>query len=74
LPRNSDPEQIGRLAGPGGACEIEKNNLNNVCKAWTAYFGELAFLSQDEAEQEEHEEHANQEEDIGPTEDRSSDD
>ncbi|KAF9999666.1 Trimethylguanosine synthase [Modicella reniformis] len=41
LPRNSDPQQIGRMAGPGSVCEVEKNVLNNVCKAWTAYFGEL---------------------------------
>ncbi|KAF9343236.1 Trimethylguanosine synthase, partial [Mortierella sp. NVP85] len=77
LPRNSDPEQIARLAGPGGACEIERNLLNTVCKAWTAYYGELAFLSQDEAEQEEQEEqgeHENQEEDNEAADDRSSDD
>ncbi|KAK3822957.1 MAG: RNA cap guanine-N2 methyltransferase-domain-containing protein [Benniella sp.] len=70
LPRNSDPEQIGRLAGPGGVCEIEENHLNNVCKAWTAYYGELAFPPQDEAEQEEQEEqeeYDNQEEDMGAT-------
>ncbi|KAF9428217.1 Trimethylguanosine synthase [Podila epigama] len=43
LPRNSNPEQIGALIGPeDGICEIEKNVLNHVCKAWTAYFGDLA--------------------------------
>ncbi|KAG0288147.1 Trimethylguanosine synthase [Linnemannia gamsii] len=86
LPRNSDPDQIGRLATniPKGSkrlrrltatasfdnadmqedeeeeeeaeevepsCEIEKNVLNKVCKAWTAYFGDLAIAP--EAEEEE---------------------
>ncbi|KAF9434899.1 Trimethylguanosine synthase [Entomortierella beljakovae] len=46
LPRNSNADQIGRLAGPGGLCEIEKNVLNHVCKAWTAYFGELAVIDE----------------------------
>ncbi|ORZ27216.1 RNA cap guanine-N2 methyltransferase-domain-containing protein [Lobosporangium transversale] len=46
LPRNSNPEQIGRLAGSGpeNTCEIEKNVLNHVCKAWTAYFGDLVAV------------------------------
>ncbi|KAF9082986.1 Trimethylguanosine synthase [Mortierella sp. AD031] len=72
LPRNSDKDQIGRLAtnmpkskrttasSNNSAdidmetqeeqeeeerepiCEIEQNVLNNVCKALTAYFGDLA--------------------------------
>lgn len=78
LPRNSDPDQIGRLAtnmpktpkraltatsdntdadmqeeeveGGEPLCEIEKNVLNNVCKAWTAYFGDLAIAPEDEGE------------------------
>ncbi|KAK3837665.1 MAG: RNA cap guanine-N2 methyltransferase-domain-containing protein [Linnemannia elongata] len=77
LPRNSDPDQIGRLAtnmpktlkrGDAttsdntdadmqeeveegeSSCEIEKNVLNNVCKAWTAYFGDLAITPEDEGE------------------------
>ncbi|KAF9572370.1 Trimethylguanosine synthase [Mortierella alpina] len=53
LPRNSNAEQIGRLAGADGICEIEKNVLNHVCKAWTAYFGELAIDAPDEEEAEE---------------------
>ncbi|KAF9950487.1 Trimethylguanosine synthase [Mortierella alpina] len=53
LPRNSNAEQIGRLAGAEGICEIEKNVLNHVCKAWTAYFGELAIDAPAEEEQEE---------------------
>ncbi|KAF9578604.1 Trimethylguanosine synthase [Lunasporangiospora selenospora] len=52
LPRNSNAEQIGRLAGPDGFCEIERNVLNNVCKAWTAYFGELAEPEEEYDEQE----------------------
>ncbi|KAG9064637.1 Trimethylguanosine synthase [Linnemannia hyalina] len=78
LPRNSDPDQIGRLAAnmpktpkrvlattSGNtdadvqeeeveerepSCEIEKNVLNNVCKAWTAYFGDLAITPEGEGE------------------------
>ncbi|KAF9113111.1 Trimethylguanosine synthase [Mortierella sp. AM989] len=60
LPRNSNADQIGRLAGPDGTCEIEKNILNHVCKAWTAYFGELAVVYDEEVEGEgndEREEH-----------------
>ena len=56
LPRNSNAEQIGRLAGADGICEIEKNVLNHVCKAWTAYFGELAIDAPLEEEEEEEEE------------------
>ncbi|KAI9234917.1 MAG: RNA cap guanine-N2 methyltransferase-domain-containing protein [Podila humilis] len=53
LPRNSNAEQIGRLIGPeDGICEIEQNVLNNVCKAWTAYFGELAVSEEDRAQEE----------------------
>ncbi|KAG0004249.1 Trimethylguanosine synthase [Entomortierella chlamydospora] len=52
LPRNSNADQIGRLAGPDGICEIEKNVLNHVCKAWTAYFGELAVVQEEEEEEE----------------------
>ncbi|KAG0264369.1 Trimethylguanosine synthase [Mortierella polycephala] len=56
LPRNSNAEQIGRLVGEDGNCEIEKNVLNKVCKAWTAYFGELATpgYEEDEEAQNEH--------------------
>ncbi|KAF9168023.1 Trimethylguanosine synthase [Mortierella sp. AD011] len=56
LPRNSNADQIGRLAGPDGICEIEKNVLNRVCKAWTAYFGELAVVQGEGEEEEEGEE------------------
>ncbi|KAI7825640.1 RNA cap guanine-N2 methyltransferase-domain-containing protein [Gamsiella multidivaricata] len=56
LPRNSNAEQIGRLAGPGGSCEIEKNVLNDVCKAWTAYFGELAVVPEEIENDEEYNE------------------
>ncbi|KAF9962684.1 Trimethylguanosine synthase [Mortierella alpina] len=59
LPRNSNAEQIGRLAGADGICEIEKNVLNHVCKAWTAYFGELAIdTPAEEDEQTEDYEHS----------------
>ncbi|KAF9160974.1 Trimethylguanosine synthase [Actinomortierella ambigua] len=51
LPRNSNAEQIGRLAGEGETCEINKNVLNGACKAWTAYFGELQ-LEHGEGEEE----------------------
>ncbi|KAI8603762.1 RNA cap guanine-N2 methyltransferase-domain-containing protein [Dissophora ornata] len=54
LPRNSNPEQIGRLAELDGGCEIEKNILNKVCKAWTAYFGELAVIPEVEEEGEDY--------------------
>ncbi|KAG9323037.1 hypothetical protein KVV02_001692 [Mortierella alpina] len=57
LPRNSNAEQIGRLAGADGICEIEKNVLNHVCKAWTAYFGELAIDAPVAGEEEEEEDH-----------------
>ncbi|KAF9355368.1 Trimethylguanosine synthase [Mortierella sp. AD094] len=57
LPRNSNADQIGSLAGPDGICEIEKNVLNHVCKAWTAYFGELAAVAQEEGHEEEYEDH-----------------
>jgi hypothetical protein len=30
------------------SCEIEKNVLNKVCKAWTAYFGDLAIAPEDD--------------------------
>ncbi|KAG0302739.1 Trimethylguanosine synthase [Dissophora globulifera] len=49
LPRNSNVDQIGQLAGSDGTCEIEKNVLNKVCKAWTAYYGELAVPEGDES-------------------------
>ncbi|KAF8928151.1 Trimethylguanosine synthase [Haplosporangium gracile] len=85
LPRNSDPEQISRLATNmpktpkrrltasdhtdadvhadiqereeevgeiEPACEIEKNMLNKVCKAWTAYFGDLAIAPEEGEELE----------------------
>ncbi|KAG0239997.1 Trimethylguanosine synthase [Actinomortierella wolfii] len=51
LPRNSDPEQIGRLAGEGQTCEINKNVLNGACKAWTVYFGELQMPQGEDTEE-----------------------
>ncbi|KAF9970001.1 Trimethylguanosine synthase [Actinomortierella ambigua] len=51
LPRNSNAEQIGRLAGEGETCEINKNVLNGACKAWTAYFGELQLSHTEGAEE-----------------------
>lgn len=41
VPRNTDPKQLARLAGPGGICEIEKNYLQGSFKAITAYYGDL---------------------------------
>lgn len=75
LPRNSDAEQIGDLAGPGGVCEIEENILNTVVKAWTAYFGELA-VPPAVAEEEEGEGDAEEagEEDNGDNEDNEKED
>ncbi|KAG0375503.1 Trimethylguanosine synthase [Mortierella sp. AD032] len=98
LPRNSDPDQIGRLAttmpkskparrintntdinAEAGesqeqeqeqeeerepTCEIEKNVLNKVCKAWTAYFGDLAISQDEEAEEDYYVEEENYEEDV----------
>lgn len=87
LPRNSDPDQIGRLAtnmpksskrlrrltttsssddadmqedeedeedaeDDEPSCEIEKNVLNKVCKAWTAYFGDLAVTPEADEKEE----------------------
>ncbi|XP_064605745.1 trimethylguanosine synthase-like [Liolophura sinensis] len=43
LPRNSDVEQITKLAGPGGKVEIEHNFLNKKLKSITAYYGELVL-------------------------------
>lgn len=48
LPRTSDAVQIGQLAGPGGVCEVESNVLNHVAKSWTAYFGDLATVPEEE--------------------------
>ncbi|KAL0076298.1 RNA cap guanine-N2 methyltransferase-domain-containing protein [Phycomyces blakesleeanus] len=54
LPRNTDPDQIGRLAGPGGTCEIEKTYLRGSLKALNVYYGELVnpYLLEEEQKQE----------------------
>ncbi|KAI8138776.1 RNA cap guanine-N2 methyltransferase-domain-containing protein [Fennellomyces sp. T-0311] len=41
VPRNTDPHQLARLAGPGGVCEIEQNYLRGNLKALTVYYGDL---------------------------------
>ncbi|EPB87649.1 hypothetical protein HMPREF1544_05532 [Mucor circinelloides 1006PhL] len=41
VPRNTDPQQLAQLAGPGNTCEIEQNSLNGKIKALTAYYGDL---------------------------------
>jgi trimethylguanosine synthase len=41
VPRNTNPQQLAQLAGPGNTCEIEQNSLNGKIKALTAYYGDL---------------------------------
>ncbi|KAI9314261.1 RNA cap guanine-N2 methyltransferase-domain-containing protein [Dichotomocladium elegans] len=41
VPRNTDPQQLARLAGPSRVCEIEQNYLRGNLKALTAYYGDL---------------------------------
>ncbi|KAI8636925.1 RNA cap guanine-N2 methyltransferase-domain-containing protein [Parasitella parasitica] len=41
VPRNTDPQQLAQLAGPGNTCEIEQNTLNGKVKALTVYYGDL---------------------------------
>ncbi|KAL1934860.1 hypothetical protein VTP01DRAFT_7042 [Rhizomucor pusillus] len=41
VPRNADLQQLTRLAGPGGICEIEQNYLYGRLKALTVYYGDL---------------------------------
>ncbi|KAG0172400.1 Trimethylguanosine synthase [Apophysomyces sp. BC1034] len=41
VPRNTDPEQLAWLAGPGQTGEIEQNYLRGNLKALTAYYGDL---------------------------------
>ncbi|ORZ00610.1 RNA cap guanine-N2 methyltransferase-domain-containing protein [Syncephalastrum racemosum] len=44
VPRNTDPQQLARLAGQGQWCEIEQNYLHGNLKALTAYYGLLANI------------------------------
>ncbi|KAI7898267.1 RNA cap guanine-N2 methyltransferase-domain-containing protein [Cokeromyces recurvatus] len=41
VPRNTNPQQLAQLAGPGKTCEIEQNALNGKVKALTVYYGDL---------------------------------
>ncbi|KAI7876803.1 RNA cap guanine-N2 methyltransferase-domain-containing protein [Mucor mucedo] len=41
VPRNTDPQQLARLAGPDSTCEIEQNSLQGKIKALTVYYGDL---------------------------------
>jgi len=41
LPRNTDPEQLKVLAGPGQKCEVEQHYVNDKLKMVTVYFGNL---------------------------------
>lgn len=41
VPRNTDPQQLAQLAGPGNTCEIEQNSINGKIKALTVYYGDL---------------------------------
>ena len=58
VPRNTDPQQLARLAGPDGTCEIEQNSLHGKTKALTVYYGDLINwqrldkIEQDIAEEE----------------------
>jgi len=45
VPRNSDKEQLRRLAGPGGRVRVEQNQLNHKIKTITAYYGDLVATS-----------------------------
>ncbi|KAI9269901.1 RNA cap guanine-N2 methyltransferase-domain-containing protein [Sporodiniella umbellata] len=45
VPRNTDPHQLARLAGPGNTCEIQVNSLCYRPKALTAYYGDLLDYS-----------------------------
>ncbi|KAF7730799.1 Trimethylguanosine synthase [Apophysomyces ossiformis] len=45
VPRNTDPEQLAWLAGPGQTAEIEQNYLRGYLKALTAYYGDLVDWS-----------------------------
>ncbi|KAG1039446.1 hypothetical protein G6F43_012500 [Rhizopus delemar] len=56
VPRNTDPHQLARLAGPGNTCEIEINSLYGKVKSLTAYYGELVDYEQLEAYEKEKEE------------------
>lgn len=47
---NTDADMQEEVEEGESSCEIEKNVLNNVCKAWTAYFGDLAITPEDEGE------------------------
>ncbi|KAJ3180161.1 Trimethylguanosine synthase [Gaertneriomyces sp. JEL0708] len=47
MPRNSDIDQLTKLAGPGGVCEIESQHLNDRCKALGVYFGNLVNYESD---------------------------
>lgn len=41
LPRNTDPEQLKKLAGDGQSCEVEQHYVNDKLKMVTVYFGNL---------------------------------
>ncbi|KAG2198527.1 hypothetical protein INT47_008631 [Mucor saturninus] len=41
VPRNTNPQQLARLAGPDSTCEIEQNSLQGKIKALTVYYGDL---------------------------------
>jgi len=41
VPRNSDKEQLKRMAGPSGRVMVEQNQLNFRIKSFTAYYGDL---------------------------------
>lgn len=48
VPRNTDIDQLTRLAGPGGKMEMEQNFLNKKLKTVTAYYGELVLDGEEE--------------------------
>ncbi|KAI8348269.1 RNA cap guanine-N2 methyltransferase-domain-containing protein [Blakeslea trispora] len=58
VPRNTDPQQLAQLAGPGNTCEIEQNALRGKVKALTVYYGDLVnwdhlnYLEQEAAEKD----------------------
>lgn len=47
LPRNSDTDQLAKLAGPGHGVELERNYLGKKLIAITAFYGDLINMQTD---------------------------
>ncbi|ORY01528.1 hypothetical protein K493DRAFT_92150 [Basidiobolus meristosporus CBS 931.73] len=46
VPRNTDPNQLAELAGPGNTVEAEQQKLYGAAKSITAYYGDLQAVDQ----------------------------